>query len=214
MIKLPGTQNIDAKRYEDVCVRAISDLAKALAVVGRTGGNALQQPHDAYKEFCHTDTNMPPAWFGAHKIRKLVILICESRGFKVKFLPWKPGNVVALGGYVSWLTASFGKNELVITYDPDRIIGLYPPSASTSSAVVYAQDKTLSKVFLHECGHAALHLNVFLQRITPQLPNPTLDPEHEQDAWLYADVVWGLLTGDHSYATRNRSLPDEGFKLA
>ncbi|MCG2683518.1 MAG: hypothetical protein L6306_07865 [Planctomycetales bacterium] len=214
MIQVPATQDVDVKRYEDVFARALSDVTAVLGASQAVAGGALSGPEDVYKEFCHTDPRMPSAWFGGHKIRELVSRICQNLGFKVRFLRWKPGQTVDLDGYVSWLTASFGEHELVVTYDPENIVKLYPEEATINDGgAVYARDKTLSKVFLHECGHAALHLNEFRQRRTPQEPNPSLDPEHEQEAWLYASVIWGVLTGDHSYAGRNRGVPDEGFVL-
>jgi hypothetical protein len=46
------------------------------------------------------------------------------------------------------------------------------------------------------------------------LPQIRLGMECEPEAWLYALTVWGILTGDHSYAARKTGKADEGYILA
>jgi len=129
-------------------------------------------------------------------------------------------------GYVSWVSVLEDSKVLIILYHPGRLAtnlvrneGEGVPVASPDP--IFAAAKTLCKVLLHECGHAMLHLEILLSRADP-VRAPTLDPEHEQEAWLFAGICWSLLLGDCSYRYRTTRdplappppRPDLGFIFA
>lgn len=134
---------------------------------------------------------------GAPLTKRLVEQMCARLGYKVYFL--KAQNNVCfgvMGDFVSWLFANFERKELAIVFNPHKI------RKTLNDASLREHDRVLAKVFLHECGHAHLHLDVIRARMSSESLNPSLDPPHEIHAWIFSLMVWSILVGEHSYRSR------------
>ena len=197
---------VDRVRYDAVWNRAVEDVSNMLcspAVLADPDGNASLL---RYRDYLNVVIDIPQWFLGAARTVALIREVCENRGYKVFFAPMAPEDPGYREGFVSWLMVGFEERELLITFNLDRM--------RRAARSTFQQDKTLAKVFLHECGHAALHLNVLDERAMPENPFPALDPDHEQEAWLYALIVSGILAGDHARASREFRLPDRGWIVA
>jgi len=99
-------------------------------------------------------------------------------------------------------------------YDPKRVRDNKPVGHGDKvvSHSGFEEDQLLAKIFLHECGHARLHLQDMWDGIMTQGQLfPALDKKLEQEAWAYAMAVWGILVGDHAFCARKNQRPDEGW---
>lgn len=164
-------------------------------------------PDLAYRRYVNVDADIPSFLFGAHRTIALIRQICQNRNYTIEFVRVNADSLAQLHGFASWLVVNFKKKELTVLYDDAKVQRL---GGST-----FERDRTLAKVFLHECAHASLHLDVMKRKIAHQRnPRPSLDMEHEQEAWLYALTCWGIFTGEHAYCTRKYRQCDEGWTLA
>jgi len=204
-----ATGGIDRARYMAVCSTAIEDLSLALeAVVEGQGSPSFPapSPHEMHRPFVHVDPDMPQILFGALRTKRLIHAICQKSGFSVSFLPSGPIAEVLPPTYLSWLFVDFGAGALTILYHAGRLIQM-PGS-------VFQKDIVLAKLLLHECGHARLHLELIRAGMASGNLAPSLDAEHEEEAWVYALLIWGALTGDVSSWSRENAIPDRGYLLA
>ena len=213
--------------YYHACLHAINDLVSIFGPL-----QSLAGPGDAqsvYTKFFPRDVSMEPGKLGASPIRRLIRAMAEKQGFTVQFLPWRPSSNK---NYVSWLVVNFVKRELEITFDllkvadiiPLDVVGdrthLSPQSVNVhvleSPEFLYTCEKVLSKILLHEMGHASLHLRNYNLAQNMGIDRVEMPPECEAEAWVYSLTVWGVLVGDHSYLARkmnNPNNPDTGYQV-
>jgi hypothetical protein len=200
-------------RYQEICASAYELAHPVLDVLGHHAG---ETDRDCYhRSVVSTDADMPVAAVGAAHTKAFVRSVCDSLGFHVSFQALPHAVNSNLYGCPSWLvvTDKVARN-IAILYDP---VSIGPGVCEREP--FYAWDKRLAKVLLHECGHAALHLEKVLKDDEACPPSPGrrgfgLSPEHEQEAWLWSMVVWGIFTGDFAKDSRQNGGPDLAFGLA
>lgn len=208
---------VDVDRYAAVCHRAITDVRGVF-------DESLKFQHDAettYRAFVNASPGaIQRSMVGSRLTKDLVTAVLNKTGYAVKFMRMGSHGFLP-SGFISWLFVSLGNKEMTILYSPDRIRerleSLSPVQGTHNDAwISFEQDKVLSKVFLHECGHGVLHLDEFWKSARQGKQNRIrLAPEHEQEAWLYASVVWGILVGDYSRDMRGTPAgSDLGWMLA
>lgn len=160
-----------------------------------------------YKKYIIPIQHGSPLFFGVPSIKALIKEICKKLGYKVSFNPRGDGIPE---GFVSWLFVSLRSNLLTIAYNP-KIIKQSPNPEEKTVTAIY---RRLSKVLLHECGHASCHVDDLREKmVADQDYRPWSEPCHEQEAWFYVYVVLGILTGDFSWHNRVKNKNDEAWML-
>jgi hypothetical protein len=204
--------DIDIDRYVATSKAAIEEVAAVLKVASGSSPHipgTLGVMDSGYTQFINLKTELPPFLFGAHPIKKLVKEMAKGLGYQVRFTSLSGDKLALLHNFVSWLWVNEKDKILEIVYNSEVIksfVGIDGKDDKATRSWFWA-DLILSKVCLHEYAHASRHLGVFLERIKKgEGDKPSVDSEHEPDAWLYAETVWGILIGDHAYL--KHSMPD------
>jgi hypothetical protein len=201
-----GPYEVDGVRYNQVSVRALDDIASVLAE--ELQKHPKRNHHSEYQRVVNPDVNLQIGAFGARRVKQLVRRICARFEFTVEFVAVRLATYGLPDEFISWIMANLEGRKLTILYDVSKL--------ARSAASAFEREKGLAKILLHECAHAVLHRGVIEDMLAarPEDMLPSLQPEHEQDAWLYAGVVWSVMVGDHAYWTRVSSSSDLGWTLA
>jgi len=201
-------------RYVTIATRALSDLREFY------GSLRLENAEESDKCL----TLLPPPEVRKKLLKKLNKGVfvrgdlytfgqhcMKGRGFDIQFIPWRNTKLgIDLGDYVSWLLlVRHGTEEqpglFRVIFDDTRI--------RDSCEHLRGRQKTLSKVFLHELGHAVLHSARYLQA-EPGKPVEA-DQTEENEAYVFALFLWGILVGDYGeWCRRTSGFGDKAWVLA
>jgi hypothetical protein len=217
MLRIGARYVIDQHRYEKTFKKALADIEPVLTKAAKEASalpESIQNTEIGYREFINVLPDLPPTRFGARTTKKLIEQMAGRMGYEVRFFPLGRGAIIGVDGFVSWLWVRQKSKTLQIVYDTTAVKAHVGLDKSDNEKTRLLADQILAKIFLHEFGHASLHLQDFLNMLAAgTLPN--LNPSHEQDAWLYAESLWGILIGDHAHCTRTiGSTVDESWKFA
>jgi hypothetical protein len=194
----------------EIAATALRDISSVLGS-DLTRPPASEQDHLPKYQACVYATSTLPEMnriaFGARRTRELIRNIFERFGFSVEFWRGDLKERGLPGAFRSWIIANFDEKHFDIIYDGVRI--------EEAAKSLFEKEKLLEKILLHECAHGVLHREV-IRSMLNQNPsiNPRLEPRHEQEAWLYAILVWAVFAGDHARWTREKIGTDMGWMLA
>lgn len=198
-----GAYEIDWACYMEIAARAMSDMS---AIFGTNLVHHLQagnqDHHVAYQRFVGLRTgqgSLPSSPFSAAGTKRLITRICSRLGFDVRFVSSALKDYGLPEAFVSWIWVRPKEKLLTILYNGQKI------------QMAPGRHKTLEKTLLHECAHGVLHHEVIAGKLAqnPLKLLPGLDASHEQKAWLYAMIVWGVLVGDHARWIHENGSADE-----
>lgn len=224
MLRLGVPKVLDINRYQRVFEAALGDLEPILSAATKKQSQfpeELKKTELGYRNYINLCNDIPSTSFGAGGTKSLVKLMARNLGYQLQFRPLGDNILIPIPGFVSWLMVNHATQVLTIIYNTKAIKARAGVDSTSNLKGIDMQralawaDHLLAKIFLHEFAHASLHLEEFLARMRNGDMSPSLDPAHEQDAWVYACIIWGILLGDHSHTCRTiSSSPDESWRFA